>query len=54
VRRGVHPARVAYLALDPKGHVGAACTAMTNFQYAVARPGKVELLKAKEIGAEPR
>ena len=42
--------RVAYLALDPKGHVGAACTAMTDFQYAVARPGKVELLKAKEIG----
>ena len=49
VRRGVHPARVAYLALDPKGHVGAACTAMTEFRYAVARPGKVELLKAKEI-----
>ena len=54
VRRGVHPARVAYLALDPRGHVGAACTAMTNFQYAVARPGKVELLKAKEIGVEDK
>jgi hypothetical protein len=54
VRRGVHPARVAYLALDPKGHVGAACTAMTNFQYAVARPGKIELLKAKEIGVEEK
>src|SRR5205085_2607944 len=54
VRRGVHPARVAYLALDPKGRVGAACTAMTGFQYAVARPGQVELLKAKEIEAEPR
>ncbi len=54
VRRGVHPARVAYLALDPKGHVGAACTAMTSFQYAVARPGKVELLKAKEIGVEAK
>jgi hypothetical protein len=32
--------------------VGAACTARTNFQYAVARPGKVELLKAPELGVE--
>ncbi|HXG11869.1 MAG TPA: N(4)-(beta-N-acetylglucosaminyl)-L-asparaginase [Gemmataceae bacterium] len=52
VRRGVHPARVAFLALDPKGRVGAACTARTNFQYAIARPGKVELVKAREIGPE--
>ena len=51
VRRGVHPARLAILALDPKGQPGAACSAQTNFQYAVARPGKVELLKAKEIEA---
>jgi isoaspartyl peptidase/L-asparaginase-like protein (Ntn-hydrolase superfamily) len=50
VRRGVHPARVAFLALSPKGDVGAACTATTNFQYAVGRRGKVELQKAKEIG----
>jgi isoaspartyl peptidase/L-asparaginase-like protein (Ntn-hydrolase superfamily) len=54
LRRGVHPAKVAYLALDAKGHVGAACTAMTDFRYAVARPGKVELLKAKEIGVEEK
>src|SRR5262249_49497030 len=33
VRRGVHPARVAFLALDPKGRVGAACTAQTGFEY---------------------
>jgi isoaspartyl peptidase/L-asparaginase-like protein (Ntn-hydrolase superfamily) len=52
VRRGVHPASVAFLALDPKGRVGAACTAKTNFQYAVGRPGSVELLKAKEIEPE--
>jgi isoaspartyl peptidase/L-asparaginase-like protein (Ntn-hydrolase superfamily) len=52
VRRGVHPEKVAFLALDPKGQVGAACTARTNFQYAVARPGKVELLKAPEFGVE--
>jgi N4-(beta-N-acetylglucosaminyl)-L-asparaginase len=50
VRRGVHPARVAFLALDPKGRVGAACTPQSNFEYAVARGGKSELLKAKEIG----
>jgi isoaspartyl peptidase/L-asparaginase-like protein (Ntn-hydrolase superfamily) len=51
VRRGVHPASAAFLALDPKGRIGAACTARTNFQYAVARAGKVELLKAPEIEA---
>jgi isoaspartyl peptidase/L-asparaginase-like protein (Ntn-hydrolase superfamily) len=49
VRRGVHPAKVAFLALDPKGRWGAACTMQTNFQFAVARPEKTELLKAKEI-----
>jgi N4-(beta-N-acetylglucosaminyl)-L-asparaginase len=54
VRRGVHPAKVAFLALSPRGQVGAACTARTGFEYAVARPGKVELLKAKEIEAEAR
>src|SRR6516225_6385634 len=54
VRRGVHPANVAFLALDPKGRVGAACTARTNFQYAVAVPGKTDLLKAREIGVEEK
>jgi isoaspartyl peptidase/L-asparaginase-like protein (Ntn-hydrolase superfamily) len=52
VRRGVHPASVAFLALDPKGQVGAACTARTNFQYAVAIPGTTDLRKAKELGPE--
>lgn len=50
VRRGVHPANVAFLALSPKGDVGAACTLRTNFRYAVGRAGKVELIAAKEIG----
>ena len=54
VRRGKHPARVAFLALSPKGQIGAASTAQTNFEYAVARPGKVELLKAPEIGPESK
>jgi isoaspartyl peptidase/L-asparaginase-like protein (Ntn-hydrolase superfamily) len=49
-RRGVQPARVAFLALDPRGRVGAAATARTGFQYAVGRKGQVELLAAKEVG----
>src|SRR5262249_50235150 len=52
VRRGVHPARVAFLALDPKGNPGAACTQMTDFKYAVGRGDKIELLQAKEL--EPK
>jgi isoaspartyl peptidase/L-asparaginase-like protein (Ntn-hydrolase superfamily) len=50
-RRGVHPARMAFIALDRKGEVGAACTEGTNFPYAVARPGKVEMLKGAEVKA---
>jgi isoaspartyl peptidase/L-asparaginase-like protein (Ntn-hydrolase superfamily) len=49
VRRGQHPASVAFLAQTPKGEVGAACTQGTNFQYAVARGEKVEMVKAKEL-----
>ena len=50
-RRGVHPINVAFLAMDPKGRVGGACTANTKFIYAVAKAGKVELVNAKEIAA---
>jgi N4-(beta-N-acetylglucosaminyl)-L-asparaginase len=52
VRRGVHPAQVAFIALDPKGRYGAAATTQTNFQYAVLNNDKVELHKAREIGVE--
>ena len=52
VRRGVHPSRVAFLAVNTKGEIGAAATKRTGFQYAVARPNKIELLKAKELGPE--
>jgi N4-(beta-N-acetylglucosaminyl)-L-asparaginase len=52
VRRGVHPARVAFIALDPKGRYGAACTLQTNFQYAMVNNAKVELQKAREIGID--
>ncbi|HVL11948.1 MAG TPA: isoaspartyl peptidase/L-asparaginase [Gemmata sp.] len=51
-RRGVHPASVAFLALDPKGNAGAACTAKTNFKYAVGRGEKVEMVQAKEVPPE--
>ena len=51
-RRGVHPAAVAFLALDPKGNIGAACTSKTNFKYAVGRGEKVEMVQAKEIGPD--
>ena len=53
-RRGVHPASVAFLALDPKGNVGAACTAKTNFKYALVRGDKVELIQAREVPPEAR
>lgn len=52
VRRGLHPAKVAFLALDPKGKTGAACTSQTNFEYAIATPGKIEMKKAPELEAE--
>jgi len=51
-RRGVHPARVAFLALSPKGEVGAAATVGTNFQYAVGTGGKTEMRKAVEVKPE--
>ncbi|MFO0846514.1 MAG: isoaspartyl peptidase/L-asparaginase [Gemmataceae bacterium] len=52
VRRGVHPASVAFLALDAKGQPGAACTKGTKFPYAVGRKGKVEMMEGREIGIE--
>jgi isoaspartyl peptidase/L-asparaginase-like protein (Ntn-hydrolase superfamily) len=49
-RRGVHPASVAFLALDTKGGIGAACTEGTVFPFAVGRPGSTELRTGKPIG----
>jgi N4-(beta-N-acetylglucosaminyl)-L-asparaginase len=48
-RRGVHVATAAFIAMNPKGQVGAACTPRTNFQYAINRAGKVELITAKVV-----
>ncbi len=52
VRRGVHPAQVAFLALDVKGRVGAAATTGSKFEIAVARPAGIEVIKAKELDPE--
>jgi len=52
VRRGVPPARVAFLALDANGKPGACCTLGTDFHYAVARPSTVDLIKSKELGPD--
>lgn len=49
-RRGVQPAKLGFLALDANGVPGSCCTVGTNFQYAVGRAGRVELLRAPEIG----
>jgi N4-(beta-N-acetylglucosaminyl)-L-asparaginase len=52
VRRGVHPAVCCFLAVSPKGEVGAAASPKANFQYAVGRAGKIEMLTAKELAPE--
>jgi N4-(beta-N-acetylglucosaminyl)-L-asparaginase len=52
IRRGVHPAGVAFVALNPQGQYGAAGTIPAKFQFAVARAGKTEVLAAKMIGPE--
>jgi isoaspartyl peptidase/L-asparaginase-like protein (Ntn-hydrolase superfamily) len=49
-RRGVKPAEAAFLALDPQGRVGAACTPGTDFPYAVGRGGTVELHQVRPVG----
>jgi hypothetical protein len=48
-RRGVEPAEVAFIALDPAGRTGAACTRGTDFYFAVGRDGKVEVTAAREV-----
>ena len=51
-RRGVHPSQVAFIALDPKGAVGAAATVGSNFQYAVGRGETIEMHKSREVPPE--
>jgi N4-(beta-N-acetylglucosaminyl)-L-asparaginase len=49
-RRGVQPAHVAFIALDPTGCIGAACTVGTDFYYAVGKGDTMEVIPGKEIG----
>ncbi len=49
-RRKVAVAQVAFLALDPAGNVGAACTKGTDFHIAVGRRTGVDVLPATEVG----
>lgn len=49
-RRQVPPAHVAFIALDPQGHIGAACTKNCDFHYAVGRGSLIEVHQAIEIG----
>lgn len=52
LRRGKHVARLAFLALNVKGEIGAAATGQTNFEYAVATGGNLTLRKAPEFGPQ--
>jgi N4-(beta-N-acetylglucosaminyl)-L-asparaginase len=49
-RRGVPVAQVAFIALDPRGQVGAACTQETDFHFAVGRGETIEVKPAPAIG----
>jgi isoaspartyl peptidase/L-asparaginase-like protein (Ntn-hydrolase superfamily) len=49
-RRGEPPAHVAFMAMDTSGSIGCASTKGANFSCAVARPGKAELIRGREIG----
>jgi isoaspartyl peptidase/L-asparaginase-like protein (Ntn-hydrolase superfamily) len=48
-RRSVKPAHAAFLALDPSGRIGAACTKETNFHYAIGRGTTIDMIQAVEI-----
>jgi N4-(beta-N-acetylglucosaminyl)-L-asparaginase len=48
-RRGFPPSSLAFLAIDRDGQPGACCTGGTGFQYAIATPGRCELVTPKEV-----
>jgi isoaspartyl peptidase/L-asparaginase-like protein (Ntn-hydrolase superfamily) len=48
-RRNAAVAQAAFIALDPAGRTGAACTPGTDFYYAVGRGGAVEVHKCDAI-----
>jgi N4-(beta-N-acetylglucosaminyl)-L-asparaginase len=50
-RRDAAIAEAAFIALDPAGRIGAACTPGTDFHYALGRGTAVEVLQGKAIDA---
>jgi isoaspartyl peptidase/L-asparaginase-like protein (Ntn-hydrolase superfamily) len=48
-RRAFPPSCVAFLAIDRDGRPGASCSAGTQFQYAIATPGRCELVTVQAI-----
>jgi len=48
-RRGVKPAQVAFIALNPAGQIGAACSKGTDFHYAIGRKSKTDVIRAVEV-----
>jgi N4-(beta-N-acetylglucosaminyl)-L-asparaginase len=47
-RRGVKPAQVAFIALNPAGQIGAACSKGTDFHYAIGRESRIDVIRAVE------
>jgi len=48
-RRGVKPAQVAFIALNPAGQIGAACSKGTDFHYAIGRESNTDVIRAVEV-----
>jgi N4-(beta-N-acetylglucosaminyl)-L-asparaginase len=48
-RRNAAIAEAAFIAFDPAGRIGAACTPGTDFHYAIGRGGTVELFNCEAI-----
>jgi isoaspartyl peptidase/L-asparaginase-like protein (Ntn-hydrolase superfamily) len=48
-RRNVPTAQVAFIALNPAGEFGTACTKGTDFHYAIGRGAAIDVLRAPEL-----
>jgi N4-(beta-N-acetylglucosaminyl)-L-asparaginase len=48
-RRGVKPAQVAFIALNPAGQIGAACSKGTDFHYAIGRESRIDVIRGVEV-----
>src|SRR5260370_215743 len=48
-RRGVKPGQVAFIALNPAGQIGAACSKGTDFHYAIGRESRIDVIRGVEV-----